>query len=131
MLANTFESVDFFEFNDLYLDNSSEIDLSALARLLEVSQKDLAKAFNISESQITRKKATSDNKFVMQWMAVFNMLTNHIQRTEPGISHDQVRLKMSRWLKMPNIHFGNQSPLFVMLQGKTRKVIKLLEQVTE
>jgi len=130
MLNQEMQSVDFFEYNDLYIDNSSEIDLAALAKLLGVNQKDLAKAFDITESQITRKKGTSDNKFVIQWMAVFNILTTHIQTTEPTLSKEKIRVKMSRWLKMPSIHFSNQPPLSIMLQGKTRKVLKLLEQIT-
>jgi len=130
LTSDAFKTIDFFEDNNLYIENSSELDLTALAKLLGVSQKDLAKAFNISESQITRKQAMSDNKFVAQWMAVFNMLTTHIQETEPEISSEKLRLKMSRWLKMPNMHFSNFSPLMIMLQGKTRRVIKLLEQIT-
>ncbi|MBT4791079.1 MAG: DUF2384 domain-containing protein [Halobacteriovoraceae bacterium] len=130
MTAEVLQSVDFFESNDLYLENSSEIDLTALAKLLEMNQKDLAKAFDINESQITRNAATSDNKFVKQWMTVFNMLTGHIQATEPEISQDKLRLKMSRWLKMPSSHFSNDTPLSIMVQGKARRVIKLLEQIT-
>ena len=125
-----FQTIDFFSDNGLYVDDSSELDVSALAKLLEVSQKELAKAFDISESHITRKQTTSDNKFVMQWMSVFNLLTTHIKETEPEISSQDLKLKMSRWLKMPSTHFSNQSPLVVMLQGRTRRVIKLIEQIT-
>ncbi|MCK5884009.1 MAG: DUF2384 domain-containing protein [Bacteriovoracaceae bacterium] len=124
------QSVEFFEENKLYIDDSSELDLTALAKLLGVNQKELAVAFNITESQITRKAATSDNKFVQQWMAVFNILIEHIQSTEPGITSEKLSLKMSRWLKMPNSHFSQESPISVMLKGKARRVINLLEQIT-
>ena len=130
MTSTVLQNVDFFENNNLYIDDSSEIDLTALASLLEINQKDLANAFKISESQVTRKAPTSDNKSVKQWMAVFNMLTSHIQATEPDIDQNKLRLKMSRWLKMPNLHFSNETPLAMMLQGKSRRVIKLLEQIT-
>jgi len=129
-MGEAFKFVDFMEENDLYRDGTSDIDLSALAKLLEVQQKELARAFHIGESQISRGTANvSGNIFLKQWMGVFNMLSSHIKQTEPDADKERVRLKMSRWLKTPNIHFGNDTPLEVMIDGKTRKVIKLLEQI--
>jgi len=130
-MNETFKFVDFMEENDLYKEGTSDIDLSALARLLEVQQKDLARAFNISESQISRGTANIlSNAFLKQWMGIFNMLSVHIKKSEPGADKERIRLKMSRWLKTPNIQFKNNTPLEMMIDGKTRRVIKLLEQIT-
>ena len=130
-MNETFKFVDFMEENDLYKEGTSDIDLSALARLLEVQQKDLARAFNISESQISRGTANiSSNAFLKQWMGIFNMLSVQIKKSEPGADKERIRLKMSRWLKTPNIQFKNNTPLEMMIDGKTRRVIKLLEQIT-
>ncbi|MBC8548730.1 MAG: DUF2384 domain-containing protein [Bacteriovoracaceae bacterium] len=130
-MNTTFQFIDFMEENDLYKDGTSDIDLSALAKLLEVQQKDLAKAFNISESQISRGATNvTGNAFLKQWMGVFDMLSSHIKNSEPAADKERIRLKMSRWLKTPSIHFKNNTPLEMMIDGKTRRVIKLLEQIT-
>ena len=130
-MSEAFKFIDFMEENDLYKEGTSDIDLSALASLLGITQKELAKAFNIQESQISKGTAlTSGNQFLAQWMAVFNMLTEHIKAIEPTANKERVRLKMSRWLKTPSLQFKNSSPLEMMIEGKTRKVVKLLEQIT-
>ncbi len=130
-MSEAFQFVDFMEENDLYKEGTSDIDLSALAKLLEVQQKDLAKAFDLHESQISRgSTSASGNIFLKQWMGVFNMLSAHIKLSEPDADKERIRLKMGRWLKTPSLHFKNNTPLEMMIDGKTRKVIKLLEQIT-
>lgn len=130
-MSTAFDLVDFMEENNLYKSGTSDIDLSALAKLLEVPQKDLAKAFDINESQISRgTERTDGNVYIKQWMGVFNLLSTQIKQTEPTADKERIRLKMSRWLKTPNMHFKNDTPLEVMISGKARKVLKLLEQIT-
>ncbi len=130
-MSTAFDLVDFMEENNLYKSGTSDIDLSALAKLLEVPQKDLAKAFDITESQISRgTERTDGNVYIKQWMGVFNLLSTQIKQTEPTADKERIRLKMSRWLKTPNMHFKNDTPLEVMISGKARKVLKLLEQIT-
>ncbi len=124
------ESVNFFESNNLYIGDSTDINVAELAKLLGVNQKDLSEAFHISESKISRKATNSENKHILQWMSVFNMLTTHIYASESGIDKEKVKQKVSRWLKMPNSHFSHSTPLSMMMKGRARRVVKLLEQIT-
>ncbi len=61
---------------------------------------------------------------------MFNILAEQIKATEPNADKERVRIKIGRWLKTPNSHFKDMSPLEMMIYGKTRRVLKLLEQIT-
>lgn len=131
-MGEVFSNVDFLEENGLYKEGTTDIDLTALAKLLEIQQKDLAKAFGIHESSISRTGtlSASGNDFLKQWLKVFNILAEQIKATEPQADKERVRIKIGRWLKTPNSHFKDMSPLEMMIDGKTRRVLKLLEQIT-
>lgn len=130
-MSDNLKSIQFAEENELYREGTSELDLAALAKLIGITQKEIAEAFRVSESQVSRGTSkVSENIIAKQWMTVFNILSEYIKDTDPDLPKDRVRLKIMRWLKMPNFHFGNETPLNMMMEGKARKVIFLLEQIT-
>ncbi len=114
---------------DLFAKDSSDIDSTNLASLLGVNKKDLAIALKMDPSVLSRTNIAPTNKTVKSWLLIFNLFIDLIQQEEPQLPKDQLQIKMSRWLKLPNIQLGNLTPLEAMLSGKARKVIHLLEQL--
>lgn len=115
--------------DNLYAKDSSEIDPSNLAALLGVNKKELAIALNLDPSVLSRTNIAPTHKTVKSWLTIFNLFIDLIQEEEPNLPKDQVQIKMSRWLKLPNSQLGNKTPLEIMLKGSGRKVIHLLEQL--
>lgn len=115
---------------NLYAHDSPNIEISNLASMLKISQKQLADALDLDASTVSRKEIGTNNKALRKWMIVFNLLIDLIKKTEPELARDKIQLKMNRWLKHPNSHFGNEAPLDLMLKGKARRVINLLEQLS-
>lgn len=119
--------VDVFE--NLYVEDSTDIDVSNLAKLLGVQQQALAGTFHVSPTTASRKGIDSNNQVMKQWMRVFNLVVDMIEASDSNLSKEAIQLKMSRWLKLPNSHFSGKSALEVMMQGQARKVVRLLEQL--
>ena len=117
-------------FEDLYEKDSTDIGVANLASLLSVQQKDLAKAFEVSPSAASRNGISANNAVMKQWMRIFNLVIDMIEASGPAMDKGVVQLKMSRYLKLPNSHFGGQTLLDVMMKGQSRKVIRFLEQLT-
>jgi hypothetical protein len=114
---------------DLYAKDSSDIDPTNLAKMLGVNKKELAAALKLDPSVISRSNIAPTNKTVKNWLVIFNLIIDLFQQEEPQLPKDQIQIKMSRWLKLPNTQLGNVSPIDTMLKGKARKVIHLLEQL--
>lgn len=119
--------VDLFE--NLYVKDSCDVDVSSLAKLLSVSQGELADAFGVSPATASRSGIDANNQVMQQWMRVFNLVVDLIVSADGNIPKEGVQLKMSRWLHMPNSHFAGKTPLEIMMNGQSRKVIRLLEQL--
>lgn len=116
---------------DLYTDESpSEINLKRLADLLEIKQKDLAKALAVQESTLSKNPYAPHNQTLKQWLNIFNLIIKIVSSSEPILSPSEVKIKMQRWLKMPRPEFGGEAALDFMLKGKARKVKNLLEQLS-
>ena len=62
-------------------------------------------------------------------MKVFNLILEMIRQSYPDITKDDASLKLKRWLHVPQIQLGNETPLDFMLKGKTRQLISYLEQL--
>lgn len=114
---------------DLFAKDSSEIDSTNLAKLLGVNKKVMAEALKLDPSSLSRTNIDPTNNTVKSWLLIFNLFIELVQQDEPQLSKEQIQVKMSRWLKLPNTQLGNLSPLDIMLKGKARKVIHLLEQL--
>jgi len=115
---------------ELYTEeNPSEINLKNLANLLGLTGKDLAGALHIDATVLSRNPYDSSNKYLKQWMMVFNLIITIIADSEPSLSDDQIKVKMQRWLKLPRPEFQGDSALEYMIKGKIRRVKNLLEQV--
>ena len=116
-------------FENLYVKDSCDVDVSSLAKLLRVNQGDLADAFGVSAATASRNGIDASNSVMQQWMRVFNLVVDLIVSSEAGLQKEAIQVKMSRWLHMPNSHFAGKTPLDIMMKGQARKVILLLEQL--
>ena len=116
-------------FENLYVKDSCDVDVSSLAKLLRVNQGDLADAFGVSAATASRNGIDANNFVMQQWMRVFNLVVDLIVSSEAGLQKEAIQVKMSRWLHMPNSHFAGKTPLDIMMKGQARKVILLLEQL--
>lgn len=114
---------------DLFAKGSSDIDSGNLAELLGVNKKVLETALKLGPSSLSRANIAPTNDIMKSWLVIFNLFIDLAQQGEPSLSNEQIKIKMSRWLKLPNTQLGNTSPLETMLKGKARKVIHLLEQL--
>jgi hypothetical protein len=124
---NAIKRVDVFE--NLYIKDSTNIDISNLAKLLGVSQQTLTAAFDVSPTHASRKGIDANNHVMKQWMRIFNLVVDLIEESDPSLAKETIQIKMSRWLRLPNSHFNGESLLDVMMKGRARKVIHLLEQL--
>jgi len=115
--------------DDLYVEDSNNIDVSHLASLLAIHQKDLAEAFAVTASSASRSGISPDNTTMKQWMRIFNLVIDLIESSTPSTDKAAIQLKMSRYLKLPNSHFAGKSLLDRMMHGQSRKVIRFLEQL--
>ena len=97
--------------------------------MLGLTGKDLAGALHIDATVLSRNPYDSSNKYLKQWMMVFNLIITIIADSEPSLSDDQIKVKMQRWLKLPRPEFQGDSALEYMIKGKIRRVKNLLEQV--
>lgn len=128
--SNLFQEVDFFEEMGFLKEDKHALDGQSLASFLGIKQKDLAEIFSIDASGISRNGIDVQNKVAQQWLKIFNLLSNQIHLTEPELPKDKAKQKISRWLKIPSQHFGQEAPLDMMKKGRARKVLSLLEQIT-
>jgi hypothetical protein len=115
--------------DELYDEQSSDINLKRLARLLGLQAKVLAKALDISESVLSRKPFVSNNEALNHWLLIFNLIIDIILEAEPHLPSEQVKLRMQRWLKLPRPEFNNKTPIEFMISGKSRRVKNFLEQL--
>jgi hypothetical protein len=128
-MVSAFREIDVL--NDLYTEDSpSEVNLKRLAQLLQVEQKALAEAFDISEAALSKKPYAPHNMALKQWLAIFNLIIRIISESEPTLTPEAIKVKMQRWLKLPRPEFDNQSAIDFMLKGKARRVINILEQLS-
>lgn len=115
---------------ELYSDeNSSEINLKNLSQMLGIQQNRLGEALNIQSSVLSRNPYASENPILKQWLSIFNSIIKIISTTEASLTNEQVKVKMTRWLKLPRPEFDNKSALDFMLENKSRKVLGVLEQI--
>lgn len=116
--------------DDLYTPESpSEINLKRLAALLDLNDKDLAEAFKIDPSTMSKNPYASSNPVLRQWMSVFNLIIKIITESEPELSPQGIKLKMQRWLKLPRPEFAGNSAVDEMQKGRVRRVKNILEQL--
>lgn len=116
-------------FEDLYFKDSSNYDVDFLAKLLNKQKKDIISALHVSSATAKRSGIDPDNEIMKDWMRIFNLVVDLIQDSEPGLSKAEIQTKMGRFLRLPNSHFSNKSLLEVMIEGKARKAVRLLEQL--
>jgi hypothetical protein len=114
---------------DLFAKDSSDIDSGNLAKLLGVTKKELGTALNLDPSVLSRDHIAPTNLTMKYWLIIFNLFIELVQQAEPNLTKEEIQVKMSRWLKLPNTQLSNSTPLEAMLKGKSRKVIHLLEQL--
>lgn len=116
--------------NDLYTEERpSEINLKRLAALLGILDKDLATAFKLDPSTISKNPYASSNPVLAQWMVVFNLIIKIISESEPELATEQIKVKMQKWLKLPRPEFDGRSAVDEMQKGRVRKVKNILEQL--
>ena len=116
--------------DDLYTSESpSEINLKRLATLLDLRDKDLAEAFKIDPTVMSKNPYASSNPVLRQWMVVFNLIIKIIGESEPQLAPQDVKLKMQKWLKLPRPEFDGNSAVDEMQKGRVRKVKNILEQL--
>lgn len=117
---------------ELYVEERPmEINLKRLAEMLGVQDADLANAMNLAPSTFSRTPYASSNQALNQWMGVFNLIIDVVQKAEPELSAEEIKLKMQRWLRLARPEFQSKTPLEMMLAGKTRPVRNLLEQLVD
>lgn len=107
----------------------SDINLKNLAGLLGLQDVELAKALQLNQSSFSRSPYAPGNPALNQWFGIFNLIIEIIHQADPELAAEEVKLKMQRWLKLARPEFDNQTPLETMLNGKSRKVRNLLEQM--
>jgi hypothetical protein len=116
--------------DDLYTSESpSEINLKRLASLLDLKDKDLAEAFNIDPTTLSKNPYASSNPILKQWMTIFNLIIRIISESEPVLTPSEIKVKMQRWLKLPRPEFNGNSSVDEMRKGRARRVKNLLEQL--
>jgi len=116
--------------NDLYTEESpSEINLKRLAVLLGLKDKELAEAFRLDPSVMSKNPYASSNPVLTQWMVVFNLIIKIISEGEPQLSPEEIKIKMQKWLKLPRPEFNGNSAVIEMQKGRVRKVKNILEQL--
>ena len=116
--------------DDLYTSESpSEINLKRLASLLDLKDKDLAEAFNIDPTMLSKNPYASSNPILKQWMTIFNLIIQIISESEPDLTPSEIKVKMQRWLKLPRPEFNGKSSVDEMRKGRARRVKNLLEQL--
>ena len=116
--------------NDLYTPESpSEINLKHLATLLDLKDKDLADAFKIDPTTLSKNPYASSNPVLKQWITIFNLIIIIISEAEPELSPNGIKIRMQKWLKLPRPEFNGNSAVDEMRKGKSRLVKNLLEQL--
>ncbi len=116
--------------NDLYTPESpSEINLKRLATLLDLKDKDLADAFKIDPTTLSKNPYASSNPVLKQWITIFNLIIIIISEAEPELSPNGIKIRMQKWLKLPRPEFNGNSAVDEMRKGKSRLVKNLLEQL--
>lgn len=115
--------------NDLFDEKSSKINLHHLATFFNVKDKELAEALEMNPSTMSRNPLANPNSTVKTWLSIFNLLIQVIDQAEPGLTPEQVKPKMQRWLNLPRTELEDKTPLEYMLKGKNRKVKLILEQL--
>lgn len=127
-MSAAFKEVDVLD--DLYTEeNPTEINLKRLAKLLEINDKDVAAAFKIDATTLSKNPYATGNSALKQWVVIFNLIIRIISESEPSASPQDIKLKMQKWLKLPRPEFNGNSAVEEMKKGKARKVKNLLEQL--
>jgi hypothetical protein len=128
IMAGAFKEIEVLD--DLYTSESpSEINLKRLATLLDLNDKDVAEAFKLDPTAVSKSPYASSNPVLKQWMNVFNLVIRIISESEPDLGPVDTKIKMQRWLKLPRPEFGGNSAVDEMRRGKARRVKNLLEQL--
>jgi len=108
----------------------SELNLQNLAKFLNINQSELEGALKLTKGSISKNPHAAGNaNLKQQWQAIFNLVIEIIYQGDSDLSSEEIRTKLQRWLKLPRPEFSDSTPLDLMLQGKTRKVKALLEQL--
>jgi hypothetical protein len=115
---------------ELYTEeNPSEINLKKLANLFGVTHKEMAETLKVETSSFSKNPYLSSSNVLKQWRIIFNLFIDVVDQSESELSSEEVKVKMQRWLKAPNLDLDDKSPLEMMMSGKARKVRSLLEQL--
>ncbi|MGK5086674.1 hypothetical protein WDW86_03885 [Bdellovibrionota bacterium FG-2] len=127
-MAVAFKEIEVLD--DLYTpEGHSQINLKRLATLLDLNDKDIAEAFKIDPTALSKNPYASSNPVLKQWMTIFNLIIRIISEAEPELAPADIKVKMQKWLKLPRPEFKGNSAVDEMRRGKARRVKNLLEQL--
>lgn len=128
MSASPLRELDVLE--ELYSEeNPSEINLKNLSSLLGLQHNQLGDALKINSSAMSRHPYASESTILKQWLTIFTTIIQIVSKTEPHLTNEQIKIKMTRWLKLARPEFDEKSALDLMLKNKSRKVLGVLEQI--
>ena len=117
------DKMNFFKQYDIFESDHGPVNIDKLCNVLRISKDDTRRLFRLS------RRARRYDQQIQSWNLILSMLSTHISIVEPDICSKLIRVKIVRWLKIPNSHFAQSTPISIMLNGGSKRVVNLLEQI--
>ncbi|PIP94964.1 MAG: hypothetical protein COW00_14030 [Bdellovibrio sp. CG12_big_fil_rev_8_21_14_0_65_39_13] len=111
---------------ELFVKDKALVGVQNLAKMLGTDSHSIVTALKLDDKV---EELDPSNKAVKKWMKIFNLILEMIKQADSEITKDAASLRLKKWLHVPQIQLGNETPLDFMLKGKTRQLTSYLEQL--